>query len=67
MSIDLAIAELRRRRAEQAEAERDGSWEAFAAMKRTWGFRRKREFGWPRAKMKAWLEIAAETVDRGRA
>jgi len=57
MSIDIAIEELRLRRAEQAAAEQDGSWEAYAEMKHKWG-RRRREIGWPRAKMRAWLEIA---------
>ena len=57
MSIDIAIDELKMRRAEMAAAENDGSWESFCAMKKAWGIRR-RSIGWSRAKMNAWLEIA---------
>ncbi len=57
MSIDIAKEELAIRRREKAEAEADGSWEAYSAMKRKWGYRR-RKIGWPRSKMNAWLEIA---------
>ena len=57
MSIDIAIEELHRRRVEQAAAEQDGSWEAYAEMKQKWG-RRRREIGWTRSKMRAWLDVA---------
>lgn len=60
MSIEIAIEELRVRRAEEAEAEADGSWDAWAAMKSKRGYRRRRVLQWSRAKTKAWLQIAAE-------
>jgi hypothetical protein len=59
MTIDVALEELRRRRAEEAEAERNGTWEAWCKMKKQRGFRR-RQIGWSRSKMRAWLEIAEQ-------
>jgi len=55
--IDLALEELRLRRIEAATAEKDGSWEAWARMKRARSLRR-RDLGWSRSNMKAWLDIA---------
>lgn len=60
MSIEIALEELRVRRAEEAEAEADGSWEAWARMKNKRAFRRRRVLQWSRAKTKAWLQIAVE-------
>jgi hypothetical protein len=60
MSIDVALEELRTRRAEEAEAEAIGTWEAWAAMKAKRGFRRRRVLGWSRSKVKAWMDIAEQ-------
>jgi len=59
MSIEWAREELCRRLKEQAEVEADGTWDAFARMKRAWRYRRK-EMGFGRAKARAWLEIAEQ-------
>lgn len=59
MTIEWAREELTLRRQEQAAAEADGTWETFAQMKRAWAFRR-REIGFSRAKVRAWLEIAEQ-------
>lgn len=57
MTLEWARDEVMRRRKEQAAVEIDGSWEAFALMKRDWAGRRKR-MGYSRAKARAWIEIA---------
>lgn len=63
MSVEWARHELAMRRREDAETQADGSWDAFARMKRTWAKRRK-EMGFSRAKAKAWLEIAEREYER---
>lgn len=57
MTLDWAKQELRRRKAEQEAVQSDGTWDAFAAMKRAWAFRRK-AMGYSRAKARAWMDIA---------
>jgi hypothetical protein len=66
VSLDIAIEELHTRRREESEAERDGSWEAWCAMKSTRGYRRRR-IGWSRSKMKEWLRIAEEHLSMRQA
>lgn len=62
MSIEWAREEVIRRRRELSAVEADGSWEAFATMKRSWAFRRK-DMGYSRAKARAWLEIAEQEMN----
>jgi hypothetical protein len=57
MTLEWAIEEIKIRRKEDKQAEEDGSWEAFAQMKRTRSFRRK-AIGYSRTKAKAWMEVA---------
>lgn len=56
MTLEWARTELATRRAEEAAAEAEGTWDAFAAMKRRRSYRRK-GMGYSRSKAKAWLEI----------
>jgi hypothetical protein len=58
MSLDIAIEELRTRRAEEAAAEAIGSYGAWVQMKSKRAYRRRRILQWSRTKTKAWLEIA---------
>ena len=62
MTLDWAKEELRVRAKEQSQAEIDGTFDVFAAMKREWAFRRKR-MGYSRAKANAWLDIARAAHD----
>ena len=57
MTVEWGMEEIKIRRKEEKEAEEDGSWEAFARMKRTRSYRRK-AMGYSRSKAKAWMEIA---------
>lgn len=63
MTLEWAIEELKIRRKEDQDAEKDGSWEAFAQMKRTRSFRRK-AMKYSRSKAKAWLEVAEWEMSR---
>lgn len=57
MTIEWARKELKIRCQEDRDAEEDGTWEAFAAMKRRRSYRRK-DMGYSRTKARAWLELA---------
>lgn len=57
MTVEWGMQEIKIRRKEEKEAEEDGSWEAFARMKRIRSYRRK-AMGYSRSKAKAWMEIA---------
>jgi len=57
MTLAWGMEEIKIRRKEEKQAEEDGSWEAFAQMKRTRSYRRK-AMGYSRSKAKAWMEIA---------
>lgn len=63
MTIEWAREELRIRREEERIAEEDGTWEAFAAMKRRRSYRRK-DMGYSRTKARAWLELAELELSR---
>lgn len=63
MTLEWAIEELKIRRKEDKEVEEDGSWEAFAQMKRKRSFRRK-AMKYSRSKAKAWLEVAEWELSR---
>ncbi len=62
MSIEWAREEIKIRHHEEKEAEADGSWEAWAAMKRRRSYRRK-DMGYSRTKAKAWIEIAEREIE----
>lgn len=57
MTIEWGINEIKARKQEEIDAEADGSWEAWAAMKRRRSYRRK-SMGYSRSKAKAWMEVA---------
>jgi hypothetical protein len=57
MTIEWGINEIKIRKQEELEAEENGSWEAWATMKRRRAYRRK-SMGYSRSKAKAWMEVA---------
>jgi hypothetical protein len=62
MTIEWARKELKIRCQEDRDAEEDGTWEAFAAMKRRRSYRRK-DMGYSRTKARAWLELAELEIE----
>jgi len=63
MTIEWARDELKIRRQEEIDAEADGTWEAWASMKRRRSYRRK-DMKYSRTKARAWMELAEREIEK---